>query len=148
MNIVERDKYVAALSKEVALLCAKDGVVLWADDHALKQLGVTGGTRLGSVATPGTEGKVHLLVGDASTRDVVRVELSLLTHDLKADPDTRSIPFIIQTAKSLDEAERTKLERETSAILKKQSLSREVAITRIREALEAAGVKTEQTRAV
>lgn len=66
--------------------------------------------------------------------------------DLKADPRTRSIPIIIQTAKTLDEAERAKLERETAAILKKQSLSREIAITRIREALEAAGVKADQRR--
>lgn len=68
--------------------------------------------------------------------------------DLKADPTTRSIPIIIQTAKTLDDAERAKLERETAAILKKQSLSREVAITRIREALEAAGVRGENTRAL
>ncbi len=61
--------------------------------------------------------------------------------DLKADPRTRSIPIIIQTAKTLDEAERLKLERETSAILRKQSLSREVAITRIRDALESAGIR-------
>ena len=69
--------------------------------------------------------------------------------DLKADPVTRSIPIIIQTAKTLDETERAKLERETAAILKKQSLSREIAITRIRvcrEALEAAGVRGELTR--
>jgi CheY-like chemotaxis protein len=66
--------------------------------------------------------------------------------DLKADPATRAIPIIIQTAKTLDEAERAKLERETASILKKQSLSREVAITRIREALEAAGVRNEHTR--
>lgn len=56
--------------------------------------------------------------------------------DLKVDPDTRNIPVIIQTAKTLDEAERAKLEQETTAILRKQSLSRELAITRIREALE------------
>lgn len=68
--------------------------------------------------------------------------------DLKADPLTRSIPIIIQTAKTLDEAERAKLERETAAILKKQSLSREIAMTRIREALEAAGVKADQRRLV
>jgi signal transduction histidine kinase/DNA-binding response OmpR family regulator len=66
--------------------------------------------------------------------------------DLKADASTRNIPIIIQTAKTLDEAERQKLERETASILKKQSLSREVAITRIREALESAGIKAESPR--
>jgi len=60
--------------------------------------------------------------------------------DLKADADTRNIPIILQTGKSLDEIERTRLERETSSIVKKESLSREVAIGRIREALEIAGI--------
>lgn len=60
--------------------------------------------------------------------------------DLKADADTRNIPIILQTGKSLDEIERTRLERETSSIVKKESLSREVAIGRIREALELAGI--------
>lgn len=66
--------------------------------------------------------------------------------DLKADPSTRSIPIIIQTAKTLDDTEREKLERETAAILAKQSLSREIAITRIREALEASGLKADRAR--
>lgn len=66
--------------------------------------------------------------------------------DLKADASTRNIPIIIQTAKTLDDSEREKLERETAAILRKQSLSREVAITRIREALESAGIKAESAR--
>ncbi|MFO0742665.1 MAG: ATP-binding protein [Labilithrix sp.] len=85
--------------------------------------------------------------------DVILLDFLLLNEtafdvidDLKADPVTRSIPIIIQTAKTLDETERAKLERETAAILKKQSLSREIAITRIREALEAAGVRGELTR--
>jgi signal transduction histidine kinase/CheY-like chemotaxis protein len=60
--------------------------------------------------------------------------------DLKADPVTRNIPVIIQTAKELEEAERDRLRLGTAAILKKQSLSRELAITRIREALVNAGV--------
>jgi len=66
--------------------------------------------------------------------------------DLKADASTRNIPIIIQTAKTLDDGEREKLERETAAILRKQSLSREVAITRIREALESAGIRTDAAR--
>ncbi|MBX3215385.1 MAG: response regulator [Labilithrix sp.] len=66
--------------------------------------------------------------------------------DLKADPSTRSIPIIIQTAKTLDDTEREKLERETAAILAKQSLSREIAITRIREALEASGLNADRAR--
>ncbi|HEU4412459.1 MAG TPA: response regulator, partial [Polyangiaceae bacterium] len=56
--------------------------------------------------------------------------------ELKKDPMTRSIPVIIHTSKSLLDEERRRLEAEASAILSKQSLSREIAIARIREALE------------
>ncbi|NUO48706.1 MAG: response regulator [Polyangiaceae bacterium] len=62
--------------------------------------------------------------------------------DLRADPRTRNIPVIIQTSQQLDDAERERLARETAAILAKDSLSRELAITRIREALIAAGVSS------
>lgn len=61
---------------------------------------------------------------------------------LRSDPRTRNIPVIIQTSKQLDDGERARLSRETSAILSKDGLSRELAITRIREALLAAGVTT------
>ncbi|WP_224368668.1 hybrid sensor histidine kinase/response regulator [Hyalangium versicolor] len=60
--------------------------------------------------------------------------------DLKADPRTRDIPVILQTAHELKEDERTRLARETSAILAKHTLSREVAIGRIRDALSKAGL--------
>jgi signal transduction histidine kinase/CheY-like chemotaxis protein len=55
--------------------------------------------------------------------------------ELKVDPRTRSIPVIIATSKQLDEAERERLQAGTVAILTKDQLSREVAITRIRDAL-------------
>jgi signal transduction histidine kinase/CheY-like chemotaxis protein len=64
--------------------------------------------------------------------------------DLRADPRTRKIPVIIQTSKQLDEIERKRLAEETSSILAKDSLSRELAIARIREALIAAGVEPAQ----
>ena len=57
---------------------------------------------------------------------------------LKADPRTRSIPVIIATSKQLTPDERDRLARSTTAILSKDTLSREVAIGRIREALEKA----------
>jgi CheY-like chemotaxis protein len=62
--------------------------------------------------------------------------------DLKADPHTRPIPVIIHTSKDLALEERDRLSRAATAILSKQSLSREVAIARIREALVQAGVPT------
>ncbi len=75
---------------------------------------------------------LDFVLGDATAFDVI--------DDLKANPTTRGIPIIIQTAKTLDNVERERLTRDATAILSKQSLSRELAIARIREALENAGV--------
>ena len=55
--------------------------------------------------------------------------------ELKVDPATRCIPVIINTSKSLDDDEKRRLSEGTVAILAKEKLSREVAITRIRDAL-------------
>jgi signal transduction histidine kinase/CheY-like chemotaxis protein len=60
--------------------------------------------------------------------------------ELKADARTRNIPVIIHTSKDLVQEERERLKEATAAILSKQSLSREVAIARIRDALTKAGV--------
>jgi signal transduction histidine kinase/CheY-like chemotaxis protein len=60
--------------------------------------------------------------------------------ELKADARTRNIPVIIHTSKDLQQEERERLKQATAAILSKQSLSREVAIARIRDALTKAGV--------
>ena len=60
--------------------------------------------------------------------------------ELKVNPDTRNIPVIIHTSKDLGEEERRRLGTEAAAILNKQSLSREVALSRIRDALLLAGV--------
>ena len=59
---------------------------------------------------------------------------------LKANAKTRSIPVIVQTSKNLDAGERARLSQETTAILSKQNLSRELAISRIRDALQGAGI--------
>lgn len=60
--------------------------------------------------------------------------------DLKSDPLTRAIPVIVVTSHSLDAEERERLAAETTAIVSKESLSRELAIHRIRDALRKAGV--------
>jgi len=75
--------------------------------------------------------------------DFVMPEMSAfdVLDELKKDPVTRCIPVIIHTSKTLAEDERRRLEREASAILQKQSLSREVAIARIRDALHQAGIR-------
>ncbi len=74
--------------------------------------------------------------------DFVLPEMSAfdVLDELKKDPATRNIPVIIHTSKDLAVEERRRLEAEASAIVHKQSLSREVAIGRIREALEKAGI--------
>ncbi|MFY0562867.1 ATP-binding protein [Archangium lansingense] len=63
--------------------------------------------------------------------------------ELKTDPRTRDIPVIIHTSHQLQEEERRRLEKGTSTILAKHKLSREVAITRIRDALHKTGLGTD-----
>jgi CheY-like chemotaxis protein len=60
--------------------------------------------------------------------------------ELKLDPCTRDIPVIIHTSKDLADEERKRLAAAAAAILNKQSLSREVALARIRDALAKVGV--------
>ncbi|MFY0526836.1 response regulator [Archangium gephyra] len=64
--------------------------------------------------------------------------------ELKADPRTRDIPIILHTSRQLQEEERQRLEKGTSTILSKHTLSREVAITRIRDALHKTGLGTDK----
>ena len=61
--------------------------------------------------------------------------------ELKADPRTRGIPVVIVTSHLLDTEQRRRLTAETEAILSKDSLSRELAINRIRDALQKSGVR-------
>jgi CheY-like chemotaxis protein len=64
--------------------------------------------------------------------------------DLKADPATRDIPVIIVTSLDLSPHERERLARQTEVILSKDSLSREIAIRRIRDALTKADIGSER----
>ena len=64
--------------------------------------------------------------------------------ELKADPRTRDIPIILHTSHQLQEEERLRLAKDTSTILAKHTLSREVAITRIRDALLKTGLGTDK----
>jgi signal transduction histidine kinase/DNA-binding response OmpR family regulator len=96
-------------------------------------------------ASDGAEG---LVLARQHQPDVIFLDFVMPTmsafdvlDDLKRDPATRNIPVVIYTSKNLAEDERTRLESEASAILSKQSLSREIAIARIREALEKAGIR-------
>jgi signal transduction histidine kinase/CheY-like chemotaxis protein len=60
--------------------------------------------------------------------------------ELKADPRTRDIPVILHTSRQLQDDERQRLAKETSTILAKHTMNREVAITRIRDALHKTGL--------
>jgi CheY-like chemotaxis protein len=55
--------------------------------------------------------------------------------ELKADPRTRAIPIIVVTSHVLDASDQRRLLDEAEAVISKQSLSRELAINRIRDAL-------------
>ena len=79
----------------------------------------------------------HLIFMDFLLQDMTAFDV---LDELKADPRTRDMPVILQTSHELKEDERTRLARETAAILAKHTLSREVAITRIRDALSKAGL--------
>ena len=60
--------------------------------------------------------------------------------ELKSDPLTRHIPVIIITSHTLNAEDRERLAQQSEVILSKESLSRELAINRIRDALRKAGV--------
>ncbi|HZI09822.1 MAG TPA: ATP-binding protein [Myxococcus sp.] len=79
----------------------------------------------------------HLIFLDFVLPDITAFDV---LDELKADPRTREVPVILHTSHELQEDERTRLAHETAAILSKHTLSREVAITRIRDALTKAGL--------
>ena len=60
--------------------------------------------------------------------------------ELKSDPTTRNIPIIIHTSAQLEDGDRARLAREAASILPKASMTREVALGRIRDALHKAGL--------
>ncbi|HYO57819.1 ATP-binding protein [Archangium sp.] len=99
-------------------------------------------------ATSGPEG---LRLARESAPDLIFLDFVLpdmtafdVLDELKADPRTRDIPVIIHTARQLREEERQRLAKETATILAKHTLSREVAITRIRDALHKTGLGTDK----
>jgi CheY-like chemotaxis protein len=65
--------------------------------------------------------------------------------ELKADPRTRNIPVVIVTSHTLDTVDVERLASQTEAIVSKDKLSRELAMSRIRDALRKAGVGPQPT---
>jgi len=95
-------------------------------------------------AASGPEGVVmaqthrpHVILLDFLLREMNAFDV---LDELKGDARTRNIPVIIITSHALEPEERQRLEADTEVILSKQSLSREIAINRIRDALRKAGV--------
>jgi signal transduction histidine kinase/CheY-like chemotaxis protein len=88
------------------------------------------------------EARPNIILLDFLLQDMTAFDV---LDDLKADGRTRNIPVIIITSQILAQKERARLAAETAAILNKDSLSRELAINRIRDALHKAGVGTTQT---
>ena len=66
--------------------------------------------------------------------------------ELKSDPRTRAIPVIVVTSHALDVVQRRRLLEEAEAVVSKQSLSRELALNRIRDALRKGGASLASAR--
>lgn len=66
--------------------------------------------------------------------------------DLKADPRTRTIPIIVVTSHVLDAIDQKRLLEEAEAVISKQALSRELAINRIRDALNKVRAQSDYAR--
>jgi CheY-like chemotaxis protein/two-component sensor histidine kinase len=88
------------------------------------------------------EHRPHVILLDFVLQDMTAFDV---LDELKADPLTRSIPVIVVTSLDLDQQERDRLLQQTEVILSKESLSREIAIRRIRDALRKADVGSNRT---
>jgi signal transduction histidine kinase/CheY-like chemotaxis protein len=88
------------------------------------------------------EHQPHVILLDFVLQDMTAFDV---LDELKADPMTRPIPVIIVTSLDLDQQDRERLLRQTETILSKESLSREIAIRRIRDALRKADVGSNRT---
>ncbi len=147
MKPIERDWLIAKL-RSMALRQTVEKLLVIDDDKVARYL--VRKTLAGSPyevieASDGAEG---VAMARQHSPDVILLDFVMPTmsafdvlDDLKRDPATRNIPVVIYTSKNLADEERKRLESEASAILSKQSLSREIAIARIREALEKAGIR-------
>jgi signal transduction histidine kinase len=93
------------------------------------------------------DGEEALALARTEKPDVIFLDLVLsdttgfeILDRLKSDVDTKDIPVIINTSKTLDEQERERLVPDTVAILAKGSRSREEALSQVRTSLKKAGL--------
>ena len=96
------------------------------------------------------DGHSGVLLARERVPDVILLDFLLpemtafdVLDELKSDPRTRAIPVIVVTSQALDVVQRRRLLEEAEAVISKQSLSRELAINRIRDALLKGGATLE-----
>jgi CheY-like chemotaxis protein/two-component sensor histidine kinase len=85
----------------------------------------------------------HVILLDFLLKEMTAFDV---LDELKSDPRTRGIPVIVVTSHALDVVQQRRLLEEAEAVISKQSLSRELAINRIRDALRKGGVATTGAR--
>ena len=128
-------------SCEFTLACDGEGRITWTDPTARARTGATEGMLLFDLGPEGVRiaqtHRPNVILLDFLLREMNAFDV---LDELQGDARTRSIPVIIVTSHSLQPEDRQRLATETEVILSKQSLSREIAINRIRDALSKAGV--------
>jgi len=84
---------------------------------------------------------VHEEKPQAVILDLVMPEMDgfAVLDSLKADPETRDIPVIIMTSKELSEDEHQRLAAGALAIFKKETISREAVVEKVKEAFKYSG---------
>jgi signal transduction histidine kinase/CheY-like chemotaxis protein len=121
---------IARLSREFALVCDADGVVIWADGRATSTVGATPGVALAGLCVPGTGSKVRDLVKHALQASVEGWELSFvcngatLTATFNATPHDGFALLVGHVAPSIYQ---TAIEGMEHAVADVVNLSRETA---------------------
>jgi signal transduction histidine kinase/CheY-like chemotaxis protein len=142
---VDQDRLTRKLR---ALRAVHNSEVLIVDDdersrYLMKKFLDTGPYTLLEAAS-GTEGIAmarerlpQVILLDFVLQDMTAFEV---LDEIKSSPRTSQIPVIVITSLNLSAEERARLSRQTEVILSKESLSREIAIKRIRDALRNTGI--------
>ncbi|MBL8954609.1 MAG: response regulator [Myxococcaceae bacterium] len=142
---VDQDRLIRKL-KSLSTTSKQAKVLIIDDDersrYLMRQLLQGSPYQLGE-ASSGPEGvalareqRPNVIFLDFLLKDITAFDV---LDELKSDPRTRGIPVIIITSHVLDPDQKTRLAKETEAVVSKDMLSRELAINRIRDALKKAG---------
>ncbi len=82
------DSLIAALSREVALVCDERGSIVWADERARTWLGAHPGDAFSNLTVHGSEEKARRLASEACNAEVSGVELMLAPSRDSHEPVT------------------------------------------------------------